>query len=179
MRIVKHAIGAFCLLSALLLAGLWVRSYWVGDVLRRSWYAAEGEYYVRHSQYWLSAYGQLVWQRARTGRGGTLGEWQLKLDGPEVPLSHMRLEPPARTEKPWFGFDYEAIDDLSGAPDQVWGHWLIAIPIWLPFLIFAAPAGWWLRGVLRRRRGAHECPSCGYDLRATPDRCPECGMTAG
>ena len=42
----------------------------------------------------------------------------------------------------------------------------------------------WGAFVLRRmqsgKRKAHGlCPACGYDMRATPDRCPECGAAAG
>jgi hypothetical protein len=55
------------------------------------------------------------------------------------------------------------------------------LPMWLPFLLlFAGPGASAFRSWRRRRRGearraAARCTACGYDLRATPERCPECG----
>jgi hypothetical protein len=62
-------------------------------------------------------------------------------------------------------------------PDTAWG---VVFPAWLPFaatLILPAARAVLAWRPMRRRRliRAGLCVRCGYDLRASPDRCPECG----
>ena len=52
----------------------------------------------------------------------------------------------------------EAVSDVVG---------LASIPIWLPLSLKFE------REQKRIQKG--HCVDCGYDLRASPDRCPECG----
>ena len=56
----------------------------------------------------------------------------------------------------------------------------LAVPYWfLAAATAAPPVGWIIRKTRTRRRLATtRCLNCGYDLRATPARCPECGKEA-
>ena len=54
----------------------------------------------------------------------------------------------------------------------------ISLPLWIPTLVFGISL-YACRPLLHRRRRKRKklglCLKCGYDLRSSKDRCPECG----
>jgi hypothetical protein len=72
----------------------------------------------------------------------------------------------------------------NGRGDMEFGsmRW-VTIPAWAVAVPLAVLPALTARRFLRRRREQRlhsqgQCVRCGYDLRATPGRCPECGATA-
>ena len=82
---------------------------------------------------------------------------------------------PADTTRSFLG-----VSDSTGA--NRYAQWRrISIPFYVlipPLLVFPCP---WLLGIIRarRRRRSGCCEVCGYDLRASPGVCPECGAGRG
>jgi hypothetical protein len=157
---------------------LWVRSYWVGDQF------AQGHHY--HSPALVT---QSTWF-VRIGAGGfSIGHyWQ---DFPMPPSGRSMepisgffwnrvspLYPIARTPSIWNHLGMAAIQEtisVSSVGGTIRGAG-IAMPFWLVCSITLACPGLWLFLRMRRRDSIPgHCVKCGYDLRATPDRCPECG----
>ena len=61
---------------------------------------------------------------------------------------------------------------------DVWFEGMIGVPTWVLSLVLAIlPLTWVIASVRQKKhtRFSMSCAQCGYDLRATPDRCPECG----
>jgi hypothetical protein len=192
----RRRLNFLTLLSLLLcvaVAVLWVRSYFVHERLRHLPLTVNGTAY--DSSY-VEA-GQtcgVLWLRA----GRTL---QSRPDGDEEDAWHRdhAVEQRRRSlvEGLWvrqsatdfipsdrrsrlqrLGFNAHA---SSGDGRWKWWGWGVSAPHWFVALVTSAlPAA----SLLRLRSSGHRrsalglCPRCGYDLRATPDRCPECGTPA-
>jgi hypothetical protein len=71
-----------------------------------------------------------------------------------------------------FGVAYPAGTAANAARRR---RYVAIAPFWFVAVALAVPLAASVRAMRRRRITSDCCSSCGYDLRATPERCPECG----
>ncbi len=60
--------------------------------------------------------------------------------------------------------------------------WMLSIPLWMPTIAFGSVFCFCRPLLYHRRRKRKKlglCVKCGYDLRASKERCPECGDEFG
>lgn len=154
-RLLHYTLNVITVLSLLLCVAtvaLWVRSYWRGDTA----YKWDGADAISVS----SRRGGIDFERVTMPQPFT-SDWQW--------LSSRDPPPGWRFANHWLlGFGYRNAAVAGGrVADVIIPYWAILVAATLLPAI-----------VLHRRRRRHQpglCPACGYDLRATPDRCPECG----
>jgi hypothetical protein len=144
---------------------LWVRSYWVND-------------YVTWGTLRQSPQNCEIWGLV-SNRGLCRVGWQ---DGNYVITKGFHYE-----RMPIFtwgdrttllhriGFSYVAIDNMQLSGGFHCDYRALLFPYWaLAILAAICPTARFF-GAFGPTLAKSGCPACGYDLRATPDRCPECG----
>ena len=173
---------------------LWVRSYWVADELKR-WEIRD--YGTPPTRYYVEL-------RATTSRGRVVVAAASKHIATKPELwSHTEADgavaPGLGTGAGWErGDPFDLVASFDFAASSLsspllllrlgigwWGtgeNPVLAVrEVAFPHAVVAAASAaapvWCFRRQLRRRRRTRSglCAACGYDLRATPGRCPECG----
>jgi hypothetical protein len=190
-----NLLTALSLLLCVAVAALWVRSYWHWDGIYRAEMSLGGMTWVSKS--FRSSSGMLwtdSWRGSYLDRSIALYEWQtLQRIRKEAALrsgdsATVRpdawtysdvLPRTAVTAEESFGIHYVRTRDQM-TPGIVHSSFHAGIPhglvVALAMILPAVRAWSWLRRRHRHRVGL--CLQCGYDLRATPGRCPECGYTS-
>jgi hypothetical protein len=153
----------FSLLQCVAVCLLWVRAQFVMD-----------QVVINSTRNYVELNGR---------RSGLWALWEREpIDGP----LWMSLEHDSRPPHPLFvvpyswrhrsGFTVER--HVRGGVSSATDTWMTA-PYWFVAGLAALPPVVRFRRLRQRcRRGRSGlCPGCGYDLRATPERCPECGAT--
>jgi hypothetical protein len=101
------------------------------------------------------------------------------------PGESIRAQLRALNPSPRFGFEWQHHENQmpvlarrqTGTILRLDHFLMISVPHWFVILLFGWVPVWAMIRFYksRRKKGQGLCQVCGYDLRATPDRCPECG----
>jgi hypothetical protein len=158
-RSLLNVLVGMSLLLGIASAAVWVRSYWM---------MSGAVFGTRHS-------GDLIW--AESGRFWFQCQPQVTDSGSFLYAGEMlnvAVDLNAEPLQPTFqagGYEYGHYF-TSMAHDC----WWFSFPCWWLVILCIVPVG---TIIFTRRwpnmRSGGQCRHCGYDLRATPDRCPECG----
>jgi hypothetical protein len=164
---------------------LWVRSHFVADVYYRG-YVIRTEAPVVEHHWFTSARGGLSYSRdidLSQTNAGALFWWECQTRA-QRGWSTQDAKPsePSRGSRGWRvgGIGYTRMEVRHRLMGLIGHTQLFEVPHWLVALMAAVLPGIDAARIFRRRhrRAQKLCFSCGYDLRATPEQCPECGHEA-
>lgn len=188
IRLLLTTLAALSLILFAASAGLWVLSYQVGDQIYWSHWWIQG-LTSNESAWWLmdGRGGAGVGHRVQSAlqRPENLANFKHLVDHPESSWKRERPAKPLFFPQPGdgilrrWGFRHDADPTPTAfAYSGVAGYYREwDAPFWSLCLFFAISPTAWLLAARRRKKAIREglCTKCGYDLRATPERCPECG----
>jgi hypothetical protein len=153
----------------LVTAALWVRGYFAGDCIQ--WFInSRGDGTVRQTT---------ITTRLFSGALSISRDYIEAIDSPFTVL-YGSDDPSLRYERLGPGGFATTSVRCGGRASDLLGRRSVAedtrgtIPFWA-FLVGLSGVAYSLRGSRSREGKRGHCATCGYDLRATPERCPECG----
>ena len=168
-RRLLNLLTALSLLLCVALCALWVRTLWRQDVVRFP--GRRHNLFTTPHVVWSATAGRPYWE----GPAYESYEPNRKFAATFGPFfGYSRRPAPGGSRHAALGFAY--LSYLQPPPNAC-RFTYIAVPLWAFVALSALMPAERLRRRLRRRR-VGTCAFCGYDLRATPGRCPECGTIA-